>query len=659
LAKATEETSPVTSQSPTLSPTLSLAMTPAGVILGTAAYMSPEQARGKPVDKRADIWAFGVVLYEMLTGAMLFGGETVSDSLAAVIAKEPDWAALPNDTPPRIRRLMEHCLRKDLKHRMRDIGDARLIIDEAEPTAAAVAPVVERRRQWLPWAVTGLVAVAAAVAVGRVWLRPKPVDTGAALFLLTMPESTVQPAAQAGAQAVPSPDGRYVAFTARDKSAAKNNLWVRPLGSLEAHKLDKTEDANFPFWSPDAQFIAFFADGKLKRIAVAGGSPQTLCDAGRESPSQASGDGGTWNQEGVIVFAPQGKALMRVPAVGGMATPITSLDQQEHDHSWPQFLPDGRHVLYFAKNRDPEKSGVYAQELGSSKRVLVVRSAIRGAWSPPGYLLLVRESTLFAQRMNPKTFQLEGEPVSVAQDVTANESNGRASFAVSENGVLVYRSGMRFRPRQLAWYDREGKRLGAVGKPGEYASVTLSPDEKNAALTVGAAAGHADTWIMDLSSGVLTRMTLDSQSSMGPWSPDSQRMAVNHRDGGSASSRWLPGRRGFWPRPQPLPTTGPRTAVRFSAPTHPATPTDCPCSRSPARPGRAPSGTLYTASTISASRPTGSGWRIPPTSRDGTRSPWPDFLPSGKNGRYRAAAAERPSGGKTAGRFSTWRRTAR
>jgi len=223
--------------------TVTLGITEPGAILGTAAYMSPEQAHGKPVDKRADIWAFGVVLFEMLTGAKLFGGETISDSLAAVIAKEPDWAALPKDTPPRIRRLMEHCLRKDPKLRMRDIGDARLIIDESEPAAVAVAPVAERRRRWLPWAAAGLFAVAA----GALWLRPKPVEMGAALLPLNMPENTVQPAAQAGAQAVPSPDGRYVAFIANDKSSGKNNLWVRPLGSLAARKLDQTEGANFPF----------------------------------------------------------------------------------------------------------------------------------------------------------------------------------------------------------------------------------------------------------------------------------------------------------------------------------------------------------------------------------------------------------------------------
>jgi Tol biopolymer transport system component len=532
LAKATEESSSIASQSPTMSPTLSLAMTQAGVILGTAAYMSPEQARAKPVDKRADIWAFGVVLYEMLTGSMLFGGgDTVTDSLAAVITREPDWEALPKDTPPRIRRLMERCLRKDPKLRMRDIGEARLIIDEAEPAAVAVAPVVERRLPWLPWAVAGLFAVAAAVVAGAVWLKPKPVDVGAARFPLALPEGASEAGSPAAAQAVPSPDGHYIAFIARDKVSGKENLWVRPLGSLAAHKLDKTENANFPFWSPDGQFIAFFADDKLKRIPAAGGSPQTLCEAKTVGGgSRASGDGGAWNRESVIVFAPGGRELMRIPAAGGIPTPATTLGQQDRSHSWPQFLADGRHLLYFVHGKDSAQRGLYVQELGSSQRTLVLKNTVRAAWSPPGYLLFVREGTLFAQRMNPKSYQLEGEAIPVAEEVSANEGNGRAAFAVSENGVLVYRGGVLNRLRQLAWYDREGKRLEGVGKPGEYMSVALSPDEKSAAVVVGSATRSADTWAMDLASGVLTRMTMDSESStlMGqPWSPDSQRLAVN------------------------------------------------------------------------------------------------------------------------------------
>jgi Tol biopolymer transport system component/predicted Ser/Thr protein kinase len=531
LAKAGDDTpSAISTASPTISPTLSLAMTEAGVILGTAAYMSPEQARGKAADKRADIWAFGVVLYELLAGKMLFGGgETVSDSLAAVLTREPDFKALPANTPPRVRRLLERCLRKDSKQRLRDIGEARILLDEPE----AEAPVAAPRRSWLPWVVAAL----ALLGAGGAWLRPKTSDPGPGVsrFLIPLPPGTSMPVAGAATQWVPSPDGRNLALIAADTASGETALWVRPLGATSAHRLDKTEGANLPFWSPDGQFIAFFAEEKLQRVAVSGGSVQTVCEVPTRATGATAGDGGTWNQEGVIVFAGFGTGvpLMRVPAVGGVPTAVTALEKDEVWHSWPQFLPDGRHLLYFAVNKEAADGAIYVQELGSTKRVFVLKNTTRGMWAPPGYLLFVREGTLFAQRMDAKTFQLEGEPLAVAQDVAVNESNGRNAFAVSRNGVLAYRSGTSSRIRQLTWYGREGKPLGAVSKPGELRNASLSPDEKSLAVSVGAI-GKLDTWVMDLTSGVITRMTRDSRGSLSRpvWSPDSQRLVVTRYGGG-------------------------------------------------------------------------------------------------------------------------------
>jgi Tol biopolymer transport system component len=249
-----------------------------------------------------------------------------------------------------------------------------------------------------------------------------------------------------------------------------------------------------------------------------------------------AGDGGTWNREGVIVFATPGSPLMRVSAAGGAPTAVTSLEKDELRHSWPQFLPDGRRFLYLSVARDPANSAIYVQELGSSKRLHVLQNATRGVWARPGYLLFVREGTLFAQRMDLKAFQLEGEPITVAPDVGTNEAVGRSAFAVYGNGVLVYRSGATNDLRQLAWYDREGHRLGLAGKPGQLFSPSLSPDEKSVALFLGAVAtSKHDVGVMDLASGVLTRMIRDARGliySTPTWSPDSQRLAVTDSLGG-------------------------------------------------------------------------------------------------------------------------------
>lgn len=509
------------------SPTLTIGMTQAGVILGTAAYMAPEQARGKPVDKRVDIWAFGAVLFEMLTGKQLFAaGDTVTDIIAAVVTREPDWTALPAETPRHIRSLLERCLRKDPKLRLRDIGDARLTMDDPLlPGASLASPP---RRRGVLWVAAGLgLAVGAAAAIGTAaWLYPIQPNPITAQFRLDLPAGAADFAATLNApQVVPSPDGRYLAMIATTKDG-KTALWVRQMGSPSARRLDKTEEANFPFWSPDSKAIGFFAGNQLKQIALAGASPRTLCEA---SIVGTANDGGTWsNGEGIVFSRGSGSSLLQVAPGGGNAKPITTLDTADGEisHSWPQFLPDGRHLLYVAINRDRAKSAVYVQELGSSHRVLVMRNPSRAVWTPAGYLLFLRQETLLAQRMDLKNFRLSGEPASVAEGV-ASANNGRASFAAGGHGVLVYRAGAFADDARLAWRGRDGKHLGWVGKVNQYVSVRVSPDDKKAALTIGPF--PADVWIMDLASGVLSRMSNDGRAStlVGPWSPDSRLLASN------------------------------------------------------------------------------------------------------------------------------------
>ncbi|MGO9259372.1 MAG: hypothetical protein ACLQU1_24115 [Bryobacteraceae bacterium] len=277
---------------------------------------------------------------------------------------------------------------------------------------------------------------------------------------------------------------------------------------------------------------------------MSGGSVQTVCDLPRGSTALTAANGGAWNQDGSIVFAGYNGPLLRVPAMGGMPQPATALAKGELSHVWPQLLPDGRHVLYLARSGDAANHAIYVQELGSSLRVQVLKSLTRAMWSPPpaprrpdeeGYLLFIREGTLFAQRMDPKRLTLEGEALAVAQEVVANEGNGRSTFAVSRNGVLAYRSGASGRTTQLTWRGRDGKVLGVVGPPGELTNPSLSPDEKSVALLVGST--NVDTWVVDLATGVFTRMTRDGKASIlsvPAWSPDSQRLAVSQRGGAGA-----------------------------------------------------------------------------------------------------------------------------
>jgi serine/threonine protein kinase/Tol biopolymer transport system component len=505
-----------------LSPTITspALMTGVGLLLGTAAYMSPEQAAGKAVDKRSDLWAFGVVMLEMLTGRQAFSGETVSHVIASVLKDEPAWTTLPPGTPAPIRRLLRRCLEKDRKRRLPDAADIRLEIDDALTTPVVdlpVTPIVPRSRERLLWlSIVALVTLLAGAAT-TAWLRdrassvPPPVTR---LDLVTPP--TDDPFSFAL-----SPDGRQVAFVANVSGGAPQ-LWLRPLDQVTAQPLAGTEGATYPFWAPDGRAVGFFADGKLKRLDLAGGAPQVLADA-------PQGRGGTWNSDGVIVFTPTAgptAVLMRVMASGGTPVPLTRLAAgQGNSHRWPQFLPDGRHVLFFVGLGQPETHGVYVVSLDGGEPTRVLTGETAAVYAAPGYLLRVSQGVLVAQRFDAARATVSGEPIPVAQAVGTDDGTWRSAFSVSAAGVLAYRPGTGAR-RQLVWVDHMGKVLGSIGQPDEntLANPALAPDGQRAAVT-RSVQGNYDVWLIDLGRGVPSRFTFDAaQDQMPAWSSDGRQV---------------------------------------------------------------------------------------------------------------------------------------
>jgi Tol biopolymer transport system component len=526
LAKAMDEATDLAlSLQGSMSPTLSLAATHAGVIMGTAGYMAPEQAKGKGADRRSDIWSFGIVLYELLTGNRMFGGDTVPETLASVMKDQVTLEKLPDETPATIRKLLARCLERDPRKRLQAIGEARIVIEEVtagvagdEDRPVAAAPVAHVAK-W-PFAVAALGVLAAASALGWMWTLPTPGRPAVTRFTVTPPEDVALTGASPNAtQMAVSPDGRYVAFVADELGRART-IWVRALDSLAVQRLDRTEGADMPFWSPDSQHIGYFADGKLMRVSLAGGAPLRVCDA--RDP-----EGATWFQapgeDGVIIFAPDNNGpLQRVPAQGGVPTAVTMLAEGEVAHSFPQFLPGGRRLLFLVEGRRP---GIHVQSLDGGERTFVMASIGRAVWSPPGLLLYLRDSTLLAQRWNLETLALEGEPMAIAEDVRSGGANGRNGFAISANGVLAYRGGGSGGTTQISAYTRDGKRDGVLLETGAYGHIELSPDNKYLSVVVGNG-DDRNLWLKDLTSGVFSPLT----TAPGPeadhvWSPDSNHVA--------------------------------------------------------------------------------------------------------------------------------------
>jgi serine/threonine-protein kinase len=519
------------------SPTLSAA-TPTGVLLGTAAYMSPEQARGKRVDRRADIWAFGCVVYEMLTGLGAFKGETTSDILASVIRAEPDWSSLPDSLPPRIGELLRRCLQKEAKQRLRDIGDARITIQEALSgsvafeTVPAGAPTRSFRHRGVVWA-----SAAAGLALGAVgavvivpYVHPNLEERPVSRFAFEFPAPDGQPAASEGfplrdfpAVAI-SRDGTKIAYLGARGHTTQ--LFLRPVDRLAPQPLPDSADATSPFFSPDGQWIGFFADGRLKKVSVHGGEPVVLCDA----PINRSA---AWRPDSTITFAPTlFGGLMRVSAAGGSPEILTAPDvsKGELTYRWPEILPDGKAVLFVIGSAQDigsfSESKIAAMRLDTHEKKILPILGTYPRYSSSGHLLFERDGRVFAVPFDPHRLEVTGQQVPVLDGVKTSPNSGAADFTVSDTGSLVYLPENAYTHDGLmVWVDRK-KQVKELAAPARhYGSPHISPDGQRIAVAIPSGSSGSDVWVYEIPRGTLTRLTFDEHSSAPIWSPDGKRIA--------------------------------------------------------------------------------------------------------------------------------------
>jgi serine/threonine-protein kinase len=515
---------------PLSSPTLTMRATQIGVIMGTAAYMSPEQASGKPVDKRADIWSFGVVLWEMLTGLRLFEGETISHTLADVLRAGVDLDKLPKDTPAAIRNLLRRCLDRDLRKRLRDIGEARIRLEEPmeEAAPAPAATIAPRRRAILPWIVAALATVAAA---GIAWRATRPVDRP--LLWLNV---DLGPDARADRDftAAISPDGTRLVFPIGEPGAGR--LAVRSLGEPNAVPLAGTEGGSNPFFSPDGEWLAFSAGGKLKKIPIHGGPPITLCDGG-------AFHGGAWGEDGFIVASfGNGAGLSRVHENGGSLQPLTKLENGEATHRWPQILSGGKAVLFSASSAQVgwEEAHVEVLSLKTGQRKTVVRGGFYGRYLPGGHLVYIRGGTLYGMAFDLARLEPAGSPATLLEGIAAS-SFGGGQLDFSRNGTLVYLAGNpSFQARRrLVWIDAAGMTEPFFAAPEQFGDPVLSPDGKRLAVAVGSGGGR-DLWVYDLEREIPTRLPTAGHVMLGAvWAPDGKHLLYSSDPSRNNGVMWI------------------------------------------------------------------------------------------------------------------------
>jgi eukaryotic-like serine/threonine-protein kinase len=516
------------------------AMTGPGVVLGTVGYMSPEQVRGGEADHRSDIFSFGAVLYEMLAGRRCFQRDTQAETLTAILREEPPDLSQPTSVSgsPALEKIVRRCLDKKPEHRFQTATDLGFALEALSASTApridAVAPRGSSRRDRLAWTTAAVSLLGAMVLAWAFFVQPPAAATEAVKLHFVAPPNT-----NFGSSAI-SPDGRWLAFTAATEGQVQ--LWMRALDTTEARVVAGTEGATFPFWSPDSRFVAFFAGGKLKKLEVSAASAQTLCDAG-------IGWGGAWNREGVILYGSVGFGIFRVPATGGSPTLVVQFDasQKEWNLSSPSFLPDGRKFLYYMQSAVKEVRGIYVSSLDdpAKRRLLDANSNV--VFTPSGsgdagFLLFEREGALVAQAFDAATLQTTGEPFSVAEQVGKEIDFNRASFSVSDTGVLVYDPNSKRQAKHLVWVDRSGKQIRTLGDTGGWGKPGLSPDESRVAIDrTSRESGLHEIYIFDASTAAGSRFTFDPADNIFPvWSPDLTRIVWGSSREGVFDLYWKP-----------------------------------------------------------------------------------------------------------------------
>jgi len=576
LAKAVDPTAG-SSAAAMNSPTLSMHATQAGIILGTAAYMSPEQARGKSVDKRTDIWAFGVVLYEMLTGQRAFTGEEMSDVLAAVLRQDMDWGALPAATPSRLRRLLMRCLERDPRLRLRDIGEVRVEIDRAiagagdDTTEPRTTPTAPRGRTLVMGSAAFVAGVAVTALVAWALMRPLPKTLRPTRFALTPPASQALAVNNTDRNLVLSADGGYLVYVA----GPERQLMVRAIDALDAVPMRGVAGVRIPFLSPDGRWVGYFVDGELRKVAIAGGPPVTLC------PTIGAPRGASWGSDDTILFATSDPTagLLRVAAAGGTPTVVTTPDaaRGERDHLFPSVLPNGRAVLFTIASSNDETAQVAVRDLTTGHTVTLIRGGSHAEYVAPGYLVYAVAGTLRAVRFDPETLGVLSDPVPVVEGMTTRTS-GAAEFSVSGTGALAYVPGGATNDgRSLVWVTRRGHEEPVVAAPTRaYTYPRVSPDGSRVALDIRDQ--QQDLWIWDLARQTLTRLTDAPAEDQYPvWMPDSRsviftsaRASVPNLYGQAANTTGTVARLTTNPTPQwPLSISpdGTRLIVREPGPT--------------------------------------------------------------------------------------------